>query len=97
MALARLTLDTRKTSKRKDGNFPIALRVHHKKTRFISLGFSTSVNGWDDRNGRLKKSASSNRFKNHKSIEEEINDKLHCAKKKIKNFEMTLIKLVLTN
>jgi integrase len=86
MALARLTLDTRKTSKRKDGNFPIALRVHHKKTRFISLGFSTSVNGWDDRNGRLKKSASSNRFKDYNSIEEEINDKLHLAKKKIKNF-----------
>lgn len=86
MALARLTLDTRKTSKRRDGTYPIALRVHHKKTRFISLGFSTSIKGWDERNGRLKKSDSNNQFKDYESIEEQINDKIHLAKKKIRNF-----------
>jgi len=86
MALARLTLDTRSTSKRKDGSHPIAIRIHHKKTRYITLEYSTSKCAWDERNGRLKKSNSLNQFKDCEAIEEEINEKLYLAKKKIRNF-----------
>jgi integrase/recombinase XerD len=86
MAIARVVLDTRNNSKKKDGSYPIALRVHHKKTRYIALGYSTSLHGWDDRNGRLKKSDICNQFKDYDSIEDEIHDKLYLAKKKIKNF-----------
>ncbi|AZQ59890.1 hypothetical protein EJ994_14190 [Maribacter sp. MJ134] len=93
MAVVRLTLDTRNNSKRKDGTFPIALRVHHRKTRFIALGLSTSINGWDDRNGRLKKSDPSNKYKDYDSIEDELHDKLHLAKKKIKSFGSDISKI----
>lgn len=96
MALARLTLDTRINSKRKDGTYPIALRVHHKKTRYIALSYSTSLKGWDDRNGRLKKSDTSNQFKDYETIEEEIHDKLYLAKKKIKNFGDDINKINIT-
>tara|TARA_R110000744_G_scaffold374324_1_gene487048 strand:+ start:172 stop:1467 length:1296 start_codon:yes stop_codon:yes gene_type:complete len=93
MALARLTLDLRKTSKRSDNSFPIVLYVYHKKQRFITLGYSSTIKGWDEKNARLKKSATYNLNKDHEVIEEEINDKLHLAKKKIKNFGRDINKI----
>ncbi|MGK0494219.1 MAG: outer membrane translocation and assembly module TamA, partial [Maribacter sp.] len=96
MALARLILDTRITSRRKDGSYPISLRVHHKKTRYITLGYSTSLKGWDTRNGRLKKSDVNNQYKDFDTIEDEIHEKLYLAKKKIKNFGDDIHKINIT-
>ena len=67
MALVRLTLDTRTTFRKKDNRYPIVLKVFHHKARFIRIGYYTSIEGWDGRYSKLKKSASVNRFqdRNH--------------------------------
>jgi hypothetical protein len=50
-----LSLDTRR--KKKDGTFPIILRLSHKrKTTSISLGYSVLESDWDKRNRKIKKS-----------------------------------------
>lgn len=63
-----LTIDTRRT--KKDGTFPIILRLSHiRKTTSISLGYSIDKEFWDDKNRRVKKTykgvSSVNRFNNH--------------------------------
>ncbi|WP_350292629.1 site-specific integrase [uncultured Croceitalea sp.] len=80
MAKISLILDTRKNSKKGDGTYPISLSIYHKKTRFISLGYSTSILGWDESNCKLRKSVACN--KNHKceEIDMELEDKLFQAK-----------------
>lgn len=50
-----LSLDTRR--KKKNGTFPIILRLGHKrKTTSISLGYSVMESDWDKRNRKVKKS-----------------------------------------
>ena len=85
MARVRLTLDTRKTSRKKDNTFPIGLRVFHHKSRFVRLGYYTSIGGWDERFSKLKKSVIANRYQDCASIEYEIDEKLYDAKTIIKN------------
>lgn len=80
MALVRLTLDTRTTSKKKDNTYPIVLKVFHHKPRFVRIGYYTSIVGWDERYSKLKKSASANRFQDCIAIEKEIDEKLYDAK-----------------
>ena len=62
MAKVSLILDTRKTSRKKDGTYPIALSVYHKKPRYIGLKFYTTILGWDALNCKLRKSAACNRI-----------------------------------
>ncbi len=80
MALVRLTLDTRKTSKKMDNTYPISLRVFHQKTRLVRLGYFTTVHGWDEKNARLKKSVIANRNLDCFDIEQEIGEKLYQSK-----------------
>ncbi len=81
MASVKLILDVR--SKKKDGTHPIKLSVFHKKPRFINLDHSTSKNGWDEKNGELKKSVLENKLKDCDSINLELAAKLFKAKKVI--------------
>ncbi len=80
MAKVRLILDTRNNSKRRDGTYPICLRVFHKKTRIVPLDYYTSILGWDDINGKLKKSVGINKNLNCGFIGYEIDDKIYKAK-----------------
>ncbi len=50
-----LSLDTRRS--KKDGTFPIILRLTHgRKTTSIAMGFSVLKSEWDDRKKRVKRS-----------------------------------------
>jgi len=84
MALVRLTLDTRKASRNKNGLYPIVLKVFHLKPRLIRLGHFTSTDGWDDKNYTLRKSVRANKNQDCWEIEEDIEDKLFKAKRIIR-------------
>ena len=80
MAKVRLVLDIRKTSRKRDGTYPIALSVYHKKPRYISLGYFTTAAGWDLTGCKLKKSAAYNKSLRCEEINQELDDKLYQAK-----------------
>lgn len=80
MAFVKLILDTRKNSMRKDGTFPVCLSVFHKKSRLVSLGYSTSIEGWDEKNSKLRKSSSANKNSNCDELNHEFSEKLYKAK-----------------
>lgn len=80
MAKASLILDTRKNSRKRDGTYPIALSVYHKKPRYIGLKYSTTALGWDALNCTLRKSAACNKGLHCEEIDHEIDDKLYQAK-----------------
>lgn len=90
MARARIIIDTRKHSENLDGLFPIALRLFHKKQRILRLAFYTSIDGWDDKNMGLKKSAIANRDQNCDRINQELNEKLYSAKSIIDKLGSTI-------
>lgn len=84
MARVRLVLDTRKTSKSKsNGLYPVAIRLFHKKQKFIRLPYATSINGWDEKNNRLKKSAAQNKTQDCEYINKMLVKRLFIAKKLI--------------
>ncbi len=85
MAKVSLVLDTRKTSRKKDGTYPLALSVYHKKPRYIGLKYSTTVRGWDAINCKLRKSTASNSGLHCEEIDQEIDDKLYQAKSLIRD------------
>ncbi|UII81116.1 site-specific integrase [Flagellimonas sp. CMM7] len=93
MALIRLALDTRKNARNRHGLFPIVLRVFHKKQSLIRLGHYTSINGWDDRNSRLKKSAAMNRNLDCDEINRELDGKLYAAKELARELGSSIDKL----
>ncbi|WP_350294039.1 phage integrase SAM-like domain-containing protein [uncultured Croceitalea sp.] len=84
MAKVSLVLDTRENSRKSDGTYPISLNVYHKKTRFITLGYSTSILGWDDSNCKLRKSVACIKGLRCDEIDQELDDKLYQAKKLIR-------------
>ena len=93
MALIRLALDTRKNAKNKYGLYPIVLRVFHKRQSLIRLGYYTSIDGWDERNSRLRKSVVANRNIDCTAIEQELNEKLYAAKILVKELGSSMNKL----
>ncbi|WP_299535488.1 site-specific integrase [Ulvibacterium sp.] len=80
MAKISLILDTRESSRKNDGTYPISLRVHHIKTRCVSLGHSTSILGWDEVNNKLRKSVAHNKGLRREEINIELEDKLYQAR-----------------
>lgn len=55
MASIKIGLDTRKNNQKKDGSFPVVLKVHHKKsTQRINLKISCQEKQWDGSKIRLK-------------------------------------------
>lgn len=80
MAKISLILDTRKNSRKTDGTYPISLSVYHRKTRYISLEYSTSILGWDEANNKLRKSVACNKGLRCEEIYTELEDKLYQAK-----------------
>jgi len=84
MALVKLVLDTRKSSQKKDGTFPISLRAFHKKARFVKTGYYTSILGWDEGNTCLRKSAVVNKKIDCFEINSNLEDKLYQAKQVIR-------------
>lgn len=90
MARARLILDTRNSSKKRDGTFPVSLRVFHRKPRIIHFPYSAPKNGWDDANMELKKSAFTNKNMDCKEINVKLYEKLHSAKSLINSLGDTL-------
>lgn len=93
MALIRLALDTRKNAKNRHGQYPIVLRIFHKRQSLIRLGHYTSINGWDERNSRLRKSATVNRNIDCNAIDQELDEKLYAAKELVKELGSSLDKL----
>ena len=93
MAKVRLVLDTRKTSRKKDGSYPIALSVYHKKARYIGLGYFTTADGWDSTSCKLRKSAAHNRALRCEEINQELDDKLYQAKGILKKIGKSIDKL----
>lgn len=85
MALIRLAIDTRKNVKNKHGLFPIVLRIFHKKQSIIRLGYYTSIDGWDERNSRLRKSTAANKNIDCNAINQELDEKLYTAKELVKD------------
>ncbi|UII80396.1 Arm DNA-binding domain-containing protein [Flagellimonas sp. CMM7] len=81
MARIKLVLDTRESSKRIDGTFPISLRVYNRKTRLLKVGHYTSTIGWDSKNYCLKKSQSNNKRMDFEDVNSDLEDKLYIAKK----------------
>ncbi len=84
MALARLVLLSRASKKNKSGLYPIALKIFHKKARYIGLGYHTSVDGWDLDSQSLIKTGRTNKVLDHESINIELTEKLLIAKRLIK-------------
>lgn len=80
MAKISLVLDTRKTSRKANGTYPVSLNVYHKITRLISLGHSTSILGWDENNCKLRKSVACNKGIRCEEIGQELEDKLYQAR-----------------
>lgn len=93
MAKVSLILDTRKTSHKRDGTYPIALSVYHKKPRYIGLKYSTTVPGWDAINCKLRKSAACDTGLRYEEINQEIEDKLYRAKSLIRQIGISIEKL----
>jgi hypothetical protein len=90
MAKINLILDTRKSSRKTDGTYPISLSIHHMKTRYVSLGHSTSILGWDEVNNRLRKSVASNKGLRCEEIDTELEDKLYWAKSLLRELGSSL-------
>ncbi len=81
MTKITLALDTRKASYLKTSDtYPIVLRVFHKKKRLIRLPYHTSKAGWQASEGRLLKSAKSNRDQPCNKINLQLHKKLHQAR-----------------
>lgn len=81
MAKAKLILDTREASRSKTtGLFPVAVKVFHQKPRIVRLGYYTSIEGWDESEKRLKKSAKANKAQNCERINQAIHQKWQVAK-----------------
>lgn len=80
MAIVKLILDTRNSSKKTDRTYPICIRIFHKKSRIIPLEYSTSLLGWDDRNKKLRKSIGINKTMDCDFVSYELDDKLFKAK-----------------
>ncbi len=80
MAKVSIILDTRKNSRRTDATYPISLNVYHRKTRFVSLGYSTSILGWGEKQCKLRKSVAHNKGLRCEEINQEIEDKWYQAK-----------------
>ena len=54
-ASVKISLDTRRP--KKDGSFPIILRITHKrKTTSITTGYSVPIKYWDSKRGKIRKS-----------------------------------------
>lgn len=55
MAKVKIGLDQRKSNEKKDGTFPLVMKVHHKQsTHRISLKISVKPHSWDEQRLRLK-------------------------------------------
>jgi len=81
MAKVSLILDTRKKSKSSiTGLYPIVLKVFHKKSRLIVLGYSTNLTGWDRKTQQLRKSAVMDNGLDYHKINAELGNKLHWAR-----------------
>ena len=93
MARLKLVLDTRESSRKSDGTFPIALRVFHLKTRFIKTGHFTTISGWDANNQVLKKSNSINNKLPWNEINMELEDKLYGAKRVLRELGQSTSKI----
>ncbi|CAG2535035.1 Site-specific recombinase XerD [Maribacter dokdonensis] len=84
MAKVKLILDTRKSAKSSiSGLYPVAIRVFHNKTRIIRLLHYTSPSGWNEKRTELKKSVLVNADIDCDTVNEDIYDKLHTARKLI--------------
>lgn len=88
-----MTLDTRESSKRLNRTYPISLRVFHQKARFIKTGYYTTVQGWDEGNQILRKSASINKKIRLNEINSELEDKLYIAKKNVRELGQSISKI----
>ena len=93
MAQLKMTLDTRESSKRLNRTYPISLRVFHQKARFIKTGYYTTVQGWDEGNQILRKSASINKKIRLNEINSELEDKLYIAKKNVRELGQSISKI----
>jgi len=93
MAQIKLVLDTRESSKRINGTFPISLRIYHFKTRFLKTGYYTSIIGWDRKNSCLKKSAFINRVIDLEDMNSDMEDKLYIAKKVLRELGKSIYKI----
>jgi len=81
MAKISLILDTRMKSKSSiTGLYPIALKVFHKKSRLIVLGYSTNRSGWDRKTQQLRKSAVMDNGLDYNKANAELGNKFHWAK-----------------
>ncbi|MFS4449041.1 tyrosine-type recombinase/integrase [Maribacter sp. 2307UL18-2] len=80
MAKVKLILDTRKSSKKSDGTYPICIRVFHKKPRIIPSKYSTTMLGWDGINCKLRKSVGINKNLDCDNIGFELDEMLYQAK-----------------
>jgi len=85
MAKARIILDTRKSSKTKNDEYPIALRLYHQKQVILRLPYYTSRYGWDDKNMCFRKSVKTNQNKDLSKIEKEISSRLMIVKDLIRS------------
>ncbi|MEM7487426.1 MAG: site-specific integrase [Bacteroidota bacterium] len=81
MARVKLILLSRESKRNKDGLYPIALKIFHKKARYIGLKRYTSISGWDDKRGALLKSCPLNKHMDCDSINIKLSEKLLKAKK----------------
>ncbi len=80
MTKISLILDTRKSSQNRDGQFPIALRIHHQRTRLLRLPYATSPTGWHPTEHRLLKSVKENRSLNCAKINYTLQQNLQSAR-----------------
>lgn len=80
MAKAKLKLDKRKSSQRKDGSYPLVLNISHKSTpRLIQLGYSILESQWDEDENKVKQ------IKDHKYITAKVQTLLKKAEIYIKD------------
>lgn len=93
MAVVKLILDTRKSSKKSNGTFPICIRVFHIKSRILPLEYSTSILGWDDSNCKLRKSVGVNKNFDCDEICYELDEKLYQAKQVLKELGNSIQKI----
>ncbi len=81
MAKIRLTLDRRKHSQSLVNKlYPVSIRIYHKKQRIVRLPYFTSLIGWNEAEGELKKSAIANLHQDCDTINIEIFNKYKLAK-----------------
>lgn len=85
MAKVKVKLDKRKTSKKKDGTYPIVIALNHKsKTRTISLNYSVKIENWDDDSIQVKS------IQNHKRITAKIRSQFSKAEMYILNHKVEI-------